>query len=162
MKHRLNAIVPSLVLGALTLIYIATAMGYKADTRAVPMVVAGVTMLLVVLDLLSQGDGQVSRLLRRFFGGAAGVRPGEGGQSAPVAKEIAAFAWIFGFTFLTIVVGFYVAIPIYVFGYLRFYAGKSLIAAAGTGLCLTAVLYVTFELLLGYQIFEGLLFGGYM
>ena len=162
MTTRVRAIVPTLVLAALALIYLATGLGYNADTRAVPLVVTSVTLLLLALDFLSQGKGRVAYALRRFFGGAAMVRPGQGGESAPVGKEIAAFAWMAAFTGLAVLFGFYLTIPVYVFSYLRFYAGKPLLASAAMALGLIGILYITFEYLLGYAIFEGLLFGGYI
>jgi hypothetical protein len=162
MKPYTEAIVPTLVLIVLALIYLATGLSYNADTRAVPVVVTTVTLVLLVIDILSQGEGRLSHSLRRFFGGAAMVRPGAEGEAAPLAKEIAAFSWMAAFTGLAILFGFYIAIPVYVFSYLRFYARKPILIASTMALTLTAVLYGTFELLLGYGIFEGLLFGGYM
>ncbi|WP_146588614.1 tripartite tricarboxylate transporter TctB family protein [Puniceibacterium confluentis] len=162
MNTHLQAIVPTAVLTALALIYMVTGLGYETDTRAVPLVVTGVTLVLLVLDFLSQGNGRLAFALRRFFGGAAMLRPGQGGESAPVAKEIAAFAWMAAFTALATLFGFYLAIPVYVFAYLRFYAGKPLLPCVAMALGLTASLYITFEYLLGYAIFEGLLFGGYI
>lgn len=162
MTTRATAYGPTIFLAVLAVIYLVTGLGYDPDTRAVPIVVTCVTLLLLALDALSQGRGRVARGLRRFFGGAAMVRPGEGGQPAPLAKEIAAFAWMAGFTVLAVIFGFYIAIPVYVFSYLRLYAGKPLLTSAAMALILTGMLYGTFELLLGYGIFEGLLFGGYM
>ncbi|WP_353476618.1 tripartite tricarboxylate transporter TctB family protein (plasmid) [Salipiger sp. H15] len=159
---RLKGIAPTLVLLALCAVYYATGASYGAATRAIPLAVCAVTILLLGLDLLSQGDGRLSVLLRRALGGARALRPGAGGHEAGVGREIAAFAWIAAFALLAVVLGFYISIPVYVIAYLRLHAGKPLATAALIGLVLTGVLYLLFAVLLGYDIFEGLVFGGYM
>lgn len=161
MKHR-DAIIPSVILIALVLGYMTTGLGYSAATRAMPLAVAGLTLALLVVDLLSQGDGRTGRTLRRAFGGAAALRPGSGGERAPLLAELSALAWIAGFTVLAVVLGFYLAIPLYVTAYLRLFARKPLWIALLVGLVLTALLYAVFQMLLGYRIFPGLIFGGYM
>ena len=67
-----------------------------------------------------------------------------------------------GFTALAVLAGFYVAIPVYVVAYLRLYARRPLAISLLIALVLTTALYVLFAILLGYDIFEGLVFGGYM
>ena len=162
MTGRRAALIPSIVLFVVTAIYFATAFKYSPATREVPVAVAGVTMILLIVDMLSQGPGRVSKILRRAFGGGAARRPGDGGESAPVRQGVLALAWIVGFTALAVALGFYLAIPIYVFCYLHLYARKRLTASATIAIALTGILYVVFQLLLGYEIFRGLIFGGYM
>lgn len=159
---RLKGILPSLVLIALCAIYYATGLGYGTATRKIPLAICAVTLVLLVLDLASQGEGSVARVLRRALGGARATRPGAGGLSTDPAREVAAFAWIVAFAAVAVVFGFYIAIPVYVIAYLVLHARKPLRIAAPIGLGLTAGLWLLFQGLLGYEIFEGLLFGGYM
>ena len=58
--------------------------------------------------------------------------------------------------------GFYPAIPVYVTAYLALYARKPLLASVATAAALTGLLYVMFELLLGYDVFGGLISGDFL
>ncbi|MCT7378150.1 tripartite tricarboxylate transporter TctB family protein [Chelativorans salis] len=157
-----RAILTSLVLIAVSAVYFATALQYSAGSRAIPISVATLTILFLFLDILSQGEGRVARGLRRAFGGAASIRPGGDAQEQPVRQEALALAWIVAFTALATAFGFYIAIPVYVISYLWLHAGKPIWIAALVAISLTGALYLIFEVLLGYAIFEGLIFGGYM
>lgn len=163
---KLGALMPSLVLGAIAIVYAWTSFDYSAGSQAIPLSVAGLALLLVLLDALSLGEGALARNLRRVLSGTAQAPvpglDGLAGVQHPVGKEVAAFAWIIAFTALVIVFGFYIAIPVYVFAYLRFYAGKRAVVSALTAAGLVGFLYAIFELLLGYAIFGGLIAGDFM
>ncbi len=159
--------VPSLVLLVVAVFYCVASFQYSPSARAMPLGVATLALVLVLVDLISLGEGRISRIIRRIFQGSGAPAPvpgldGQAGQRFPPARELAAFGWIIAFLLLAIALGFYIAIPIYVTAYLRFYGGKSVLVAAATGLGLVAALYGMFELLLGYEVFEGLVFGDIM
>lgn len=167
-NHRVMDMLPSLVLLAVAAVYLGTSLSYDADDRALPFGISALAVVLVLLDLLSRGDGRFALMLRRILQGQSQKQPtvpgleGQAGLRHPLKKELAAFGWILAFLGLAVVLGFYVAIPIYVISYLRIYAGKPLLAAAATGLGLTALLYAMFELLLGYSVFGGLISGDFL
>jgi hypothetical protein len=155
------------VLLVLAVSYLSVALGYDFDDRAVPLGVAALCILLLLLDIFSRGEGRIAVTLRRILQGR-GQQPavpgldGQAGVHHHPMKEVAAFGWIIGFLILALIFGFYIAIPIYVICYLRFFAGKSLVAAAATGIGLTAILYAMFELLLGYSVFGGFITGDFL
>jgi hypothetical protein len=60
---------------------------------------------------------------------------------------------------LVVVLGFYGATPLYIFCYLRLYAGKNALVSAATAFGVMGCLYLVFEGLMGYAIFAGLLGG---
>lgn len=158
----MNRIASSLVLIAVALVFLITAQNYSPNSRAVPVAVALVTLALLALDIASQGEGKLGHALRRALGGVQAVRPGADAEAGEPRKEFAAFLWVVGFAAGTVLVGFYIAIPVYVVGYLRLYARKPLLHAIAIAAVLTGALYLLFAVLLGYGIFEGLLFGGFM
>jgi hypothetical protein len=86
------------------------------------------------------------------------ARPSRRRRDAPLAEAIA-FAWIGAFLPLVVVLGFYGAIVLYVFCYLRLYARKSGLASAAAAFLVAGFLYVVFDTLMGYEIFGGLLGG---
>ena len=167
-RNRLADALPSIVLLCIAAFYLWASLEYNAESRAMPFGVAVLAIALVVLDLLSRGGGAFGRILRRVLqGGAppAAAIPGLEGQAGKrhgPMQELAAFGWIVGFLLLAIVVGFYIAIPLYVIAYLRFFAGKSIVKSAAMGLGLAAVLFAMFELMLGYNVFGGLISGDFM
>lgn len=162
MSPRLMRYLPSVILLALTAIFILTALQYSPGSRRVPLAVAVVTVILLAIDMAGQGGGRVGAMIRRTFGGANAVRPGQDGEKGELAKEVAAIGWIVGFAAIAVVLGFYIAIPVYVIGYLTLYARRPLVVAALIAAVLTAILYVLFAVFLGYEIFVGLAFGGFM
>ncbi len=167
LRTRIIKAIPSLVLVVVAAIYLIASLGYNEQTRAMPLGVAALAILLMLLEMMSRGDGKVARNLRRVLQGSGSKPPvpgldGQAGQRHSPGKELAAFGWIFGLLAMALVAGFYVAIPIYVAGYLYFYAGKRPVAALGTAVALTGMLYGMFELLLGYGVFGGLIAGDFM
>ena len=166
-KSKFAEAFPSLVLIAIALGYLVVSFEYDSRTRAMPLGVAALAIVLVTIDLLSHGDGSLARNLRRFLQGSGRPAPvpgldGQAGQQHPPVRELAAFAWILGFLGLVLLAGFYVAIPIYVASYLYFHAGKRGMRALGTAVALTVLLYTMFEVLLGYEVFGGLISGDFM
>lgn len=166
-RDRLIDALPSLILMGVAVFYLFASFDYDQQSRAMPLGVAMFAIGLVLLDVLSRGEGRLARLLRRIFRGKGGEAPvpgleGQAGQRHAFRRELGAFAWIVAFLGLVLIAGFYIAIPIYVVVYLHFYAGKTLPRAGAAALALTALLFVMFELLLGYEVFGGLIAGDFM
>tara|TARA_R110002020_G_scaffold36894_33_gene111020 strand:+ start:5547 stop:6056 length:510 start_codon:yes stop_codon:yes gene_type:complete len=166
-RSRLGEAAPSLVLIAIAGFYAATALAYDPESRAMPLGVALIAIVLVVLDILSRGEGRLARNLRRGLQGSSARQPvpgldGQAGQRHSALRALGAFAWIVGFLALVTVFGFYPAIPVYVTAYLALYARKPLLASVATAAALTGLLYVMFELLLGYDVFGGLISGDFL
>lgn len=164
----LGDFVPTLLLVAIPIGYFWIALGYDAGPRSMPLGVAAATILVILLETATRLEGSVPRWLRRIFQGSGSKQvavPGLDGQAGvahPVARELAAFGWILGFTALVLVFGFYPTIPVYVAAYLTLHAGKRPLAALTTAIALTGFLYVMFELLLGYEVFSGLITGDFL
>lgn len=167
LKARILDALPSLILLVLAIGYLIVSLDYRYSDRAMPFGIASVAILLLLLDLLSKGEGRVAITLRRVLQGRAQAKvvpglDGQAGMRVELRRELAAFGWIFGFLLIVVFVGFYTAIPIYVFAFLWLHGRKSVLRAGLTALGLTTALYVMFELLLGYNVFGGLIAGGYL
>jgi len=153
---------PAVLLIALTIFFLMTAQQYSVRNRTFPVAVAGLTLLILALELLSQTNTAIGRRLRTIFSGSPDSNmPKVGGNVTPI-REIAAVAWVVAFFGMTLYLGFYIAIPVYVVAYLYLYAGKGLVPSVLLGGGLVAFLYAVFKLLLGYEIYRGLLFGAYI
>jgi len=162
LKDRAFRFGPAIVLLAITATFIITATSYDPQTRAMPMAVGILTTILLVLELLAQRDDRLGALLRSVFVGRSGLPGADDAGPVSVRREIGAAFWIVAFLILSILFGFYIAIPVYVFCYLTLYARKSLIRAGIAAVGIISLLYLMFQVLLHYPIFGGILFGDFM
>ena len=78
--------------------------------------------------------------------------------TAPWSGAALIAAWLVGFFLFIFIAGFYTAIPIFAFGYLKIHGKTSWIIASATAGILWAVLYVSFDYLMGQELFQGVLF----
>lgn len=144
---------PALVVCAFVATYLVIGLVTLDDTtRFVPVLAAGVTLLLVVAD--------IARLLLGRSAAEGGVAEGGGVAIDGVAprREIAAIGLVAAATAAVFYVGFHVAIPLYLFVSVAWLGGqpvrKALMVAAGTSLAI----YLVFELALAYSLHRGILF----
>lgn len=160
-----DAILPIVVI-VIAVIIFATSYSYDAASATIPRGVAALAIVFSLVELEARRDTAAGRFLRRVFSDDAGSQTpgleGTAGERHPPLRELAAFGWIFAFLVLVTIFGFYIAIPIYVFSYLRFYGRKSTWISVAVAAGLTGFLFVMFRLLLGYEIFAGLIAGGIM
>jgi hypothetical protein len=148
-RKRLAAALPSLTIAGLAVAYVWISYDYAFGSRAMPWIAGFLALILAVGDAAMRWPAGAGA-------GSAGAPP------VPLAQELRMFGWMAGFLVLVVVLGFYAAIPFYLFCYLRLRAGKGALVAAATGFGLAAFLYIVFELLMGYEIFSGLLAGDYL
>ena len=70
-------------------------------------------------------------------------------------------AWIVGFFPATYLLGFVLAIPLFVLGYMKSH-GIKLAATITFAVVMATVIYVLFELVLGVDLYKGLLLGAWL
>jgi Tripartite tricarboxylate transporter TctB family len=139
--RRIAEAMPSLVLAVIAAAYVWVSYDYAIGSRRLPWIAGVMAIVFVLLDLVAKRE-----------------RAPTAAAHAPW-QEAVMFAWIGGFLPLVVVLGFYAAIPLYVFCYLRLYAGKAAVTSAATAFGVAGFLYVVFEVLMGYEIFGGLIAG---
>jgi hypothetical protein len=126
--------------------------------REFPLLVTSAAVVLCVLDVLAYTATPLGRSIALVLSGDA-PRPAAGARYG-LRPEAAAIAWIVAGTAAMVLAGFLAGIPIYVFGYMVLYAGRTIregaIAAAATTVCT----WVGFELLLDYELYRGALMPG--
>jgi hypothetical protein len=149
--RRMTAALPSLILAVLAAGYVWTSYDYDPASRALPWIAGVLAMVLALFDVLAT---------------ISGPPPGAAKEPAPAPpparRELVAFAWIGAFLPLVIVLGFYAAIPLYLFCYLRLYARKNALGAALAAFGLAGFLYLVFGVFMGYEIFGGIVAGDYL
>jgi hypothetical protein len=84
------------------------------------------------------------------------------GEDAAGARRIAAsIFWVLAYLGGVALVGFLLATPAYILLYMKLHGGRSALAAALAAIGTTVAVWLTFELAFRYQLYPGLLFGGY-
>ncbi len=135
-----------IAIALLALAFFFGSLGYASfKTRLLPMIISGIVFVLVVIELwreLSSKPGQKE----------VQEKPKE-----PWRRIFAHGAWIVGFAVTIYIVGFGIAIPLFVLSYTKSHGGGwlgSIILAA----LLTTVCYGAFRYLLNVDLYPGILF----
>jgi Tripartite tricarboxylate transporter TctB family len=125
--------------------------------RQFPMLVSGAAILLCALDVIAHSGTALGRRIALVLSGSLATPPE---RSHRVAREALAILWVAIALVLVLLLGFLIAMPIYVLGYLLLHARRSprhsLIGAIAT----TLGIWFAFEVLLRYDLYRGMLFSG--
>lgn len=158
---RIAAALPSLVVAIVAAVYVWMSYDYAPASRSLPWIAGVLVMALALIDVASKGGNAARGALRSLPGEHYEARDAAERSAVPhsPSQEAIAFAWIGAFLPLVVVLGFYAAILLYVFCYLRLYASKGALASVGAALGVAGFLYLVFEVLMGYAVFGGLLAG---
>ena len=150
--------VPSLLsaaaLGVFAIVFLWLAYGYPPEPRAFPLMIGWTMIVLVALDVLSHTDTALGR------GVAAAVGKGEAGaQTGSASKSPALFAlvWIPAYGLLVYLIGFLPTAAVYMFVSTAVFGPARPLSGALQAVALTAVLWLFFELALGFTLFRGVL-----
>ena len=130
----------------------------EARGREFPALVSMAAIVLCLIDLIAHTDTAIGRRLAAVMTGK--VDPSAGILAHGAWREAVAILWLAGATLLIVVAGFLAGIPVYVFCYMVLHAGRPLRQGAIAALVTTGAIWLAFELLLGYQLYQGLLFEG--
>lgn len=149
-EYRGSSLVPSIVVGVFIIGYLVT--GYRTldeTTRVVPLLTGGITLLLLIADLLRG-------LLGRKAGDAAAT-PDEPGQVVTHGREISAILFVAGGVAAIYLVGFLIAIPLYLYVSIAFLGQQNHRIALTISLLTSLAIYLVFEVALAYDLFAGVL-----
>lgn len=156
---------PSLSILAAAAAFLVWGHAYEGRSQAVPVLVGWAAVVLCLLDAVASTDSGVGRVLRgvlsgRPLDGGPDEGPDEGGGGAAAVRPAVACAWTLAFTALAAAVGFIAAVPAYTFAFMRLQAGMPWRRCLATAAAVAAVVWLVFERLLSYRVFEGAVFGG--
>lgn len=141
--------------------FLAWSHAYGGRAHEVPALIGWCAAALTLLDLFCQTGLRPAEVLNGLLSGrpldaespsAAGAKPASG--------PAAACAWVAAFVALVALVGFIAAIPAYTLAFMRLQGRLSWRRAAASAGLVTATVWIVFEQLLRYKVFEGVLFGG--
>lgn len=142
MSKRLSAIMPSVLIILFVIGYLITAyLTLDATTRRVPILFGFVTLALLIIDILSNKSATA-----------------ESGSSTSHGREITAILFVAGGVAGIYLLGFLVAIPLYLIFSITYLGAQPIRVAIIVALIASASIYLIFEIALSYRLFAGILF----
>jgi Na+-transporting methylmalonyl-CoA/oxaloacetate decarboxylase gamma subunit len=149
--------VPLLLTAAMTA-FLAGSYGYGPEARALPVLIAWTTIVLLVLEILVQAQTGVGRRVEAYLWTKDPLPEPE---RVPMAKAlIHAFVWPGLLVGLTLAIGILPAVLVYIFLSLKVIGGKSLPRALMIAVAVTMFAWVLFEWGLSYELYRGMLLAG--
>ena len=144
----------SLLVAIFTLGYWLLTWSYDPTTRLVPLLIGTVTLCLAAIVLRNDFRSQ-----------PGGEEPEKEEDEEKIGQEgrsrnlVFLLCWLAAFFVLVVLVGFMISIPLAMVIFLRYYEAHSwrqILPATGVT---WVVIYGLFEVLMGFQLFQGVLFG---
>jgi hypothetical protein len=151
--------VPALALIAVSIGYLAVAYTYSEQARLFPVPVGWLMLALLTLDLVSRTKTPPGFTLTRWLNPAAEAEGPEG--RFPVMRQFSAIVWVGIFTIALVLIGIMYAVPLYVFGSMRFHGRKSYLTSLVAAACVTAFTWLLFAFALQVELYPGALFSDF-
>jgi hypothetical protein len=148
------------VMLALGIGFLLWARTYSGTAGAMPVLVAWGTIVLSLIDIVSQFETPLGRRVRRLVTADKIVEwKMEGDEEAALRRILLSVAWLVGYLVGLFLVGFLIATPVYIFFYMVIHGGRSVRDSALTAAGTTFMIWLTFVVLFKYPLYQGLLFG---
>jgi len=125
------------------------AFDYRIESKMLPVLVGSLVVLLATVGLWNEVRAQKTNAAAANTGGIP-VRETWRGY-------LVHFGWLAGFLLAIYLIGYLLAIPIFVFSYTRRLGGGFLMATV-SALAVTTFIYAAFEFALDVKLYRGLLF----
>lgn len=142
-----TCVVVNLLYLAVVALVVALSLGFEGQGGLVPVVLGVPTLALILFSL--------GRELLYPNAAADEAAP----DVAPWSKAAPVIAWLGAFCALVLLIGFQLAIPLYMVLFLRWYGRASWPRCALAAFSVWVLVFVTLDLLLKRSLFEGVLFG---
>lgn len=173
---RLDADLAASAIGtAVLLAAVVLSFKYSPTARLVPLVIGIPTLVLMVIQLVFDSVPSVRRLRdlgkRDVFGAGRYLKEAKRRREAPAGEKTGEAApvgghprllwaglFVLGIGVGAYLLGFFIAIPVALFAFLRWASRESWVSAAVTTLATSAALWVTFVVFLKVSFFQGVLF----
>ena len=125
------------------------AVDYRIESKMLPVLVGGLVLLLATVGLWNEARARRANEVAESAGSGS-VRETWRGY-------LVHFGWLAGFLLAIYLVGYLLAIPIFLFSYTR-RLGSGFLAAIVSTVMVSTFIYVSFELALDVKLYRGLLF----
>jgi Tripartite tricarboxylate transporter TctB family len=151
--------VPATLMVAATIVYLAVAYSYTEQARLFPVPVGWLMLALLALDLVSRTKTPIGETLTRWLNPAAETETAE--APSPLSVQLSAIFWVALFTLALVLIGIMYAVPLYVFGSMRFHGRKSYLTSLIAAVCVTVFTWLLFAFALQVELYPGALFSDF-
>ena len=151
-----NLAVACIVLGFFVVMFLWSEQIKDVRGREFPLLVSGAGIVLAMLDVISHTETNIGSRIGLALSGPAHMS--DDGFVAGIRREIVVMLWIVTAAALMVLFGFVVGIPAFVFGYSSLHGRRTLRQSAIAAIATVFIIWVGFELLLNYELYQGLLF----
>ena len=160
-------IVFAVFLGIFLMAIIVAALGYGPKGKALPLLTAAFTLLMIITTILSEFNPKIKKRLNiglidfeKFGTSKKGDSPStKAGALEHWKKLLGASGWTVGALFAIYLVGFHIAISLFGVLFLRFHGGVKWLMAVVLTAILYGSVYLFFDVLLAVELYEGIFFG---
>jgi hypothetical protein len=149
---------PPLLILALSIIFLVWSYSYDEQGRLVPALVGWVLIFLASLDVIVATGSRPGQIINEFFTGQIIGEAPAGSDGFTFTKSLIAVLWVCAFIIGVYFFGFFLVIPVYIFLFVVFQGRKSLKTGIWASVLNTLFIYVVFEILMQYEIYQGMLF----
>ena len=148
MNKRMSKLLPSVLIVLFVIGYLITAhVTLDAMSRRVPVLTAFVTLLLLAIDIL-----------RNVTAGDGTSVPAVVNEPATRGREVTAILFVAGGVAGIYLIGFLVAIPLYLIASIAYLGAQPIRVAVTVAIIASLSIYLIFDLALAYQLFPGIFF----
>ena len=140
----------AILLGVLAVILWSATFRY-IETKLLPLIIGGLVFILAAIELKRELSSKREPSKAMEQQGKAVV------EKDVFRKHVSVAAWIGGFFLAIYSLGFAIAIPLFVFSYLKSH-GRGWVIAISLAAIMALFAYGVFERLLGIQLYRGLIF----
>lgn len=156
-EHRLALLLSDLALFAVAVTVLVLSYDYAPKVRIFPVLVCWTMIVLLVLDVVAQTRTRAGDMVSRVIGRDDEEVPAAPATSAGRRRVLFALVWIPAFGLATYLVGFLATSVLYMFASTVLFGKASPLSGALSGAVLGLVVWVFFEAILGFSLFEGIL-----
>jgi hypothetical protein len=148
-------ITPALGLLIITVAYLIVAYQYSPASRAFPVMVAWLMIVLLALDLVSRTPTKFGRTVTRW------LNPASAAETIHINRQdLVAVLWVAGFVTALVLIGVLYAVLLFVFASARWRGKRSYTLSFVLAVSTTLFVWLLFTWLLRIELYPGLLSGG--
>ena len=145
----------------LTASFVIASFNYEPRSRMVPLLIGMITLIIGVIAFVH--EIRPISILNRFdmsvmdLSGKVDSIPEK--EEAIDRRLLASFAWITGFLLVSFLAGFHIGIISFMTASLKIRGGVGWFKSIGVSITVWGLVYVMFEVAMGFSLFKGLFFG---
>lgn len=152
----------SLVVFALIVGFLFWARTLEPAGRLFPMLVGWMGLVLCALDVLAHTPTRIGTWVGMVLSGSAHFDAGkQEEEKVSPWREATACLWMLAGLALIVFLGFMIAVPIFIVTYMMIRGRRSLRQSLVSALLTSLFIWLIFSVLLEYELYPGILFGGY-